>query len=107
MASKQEESGGSISVSDTSQLAHTIVMAAEERMSKQSRDQYPHNTVGFMEKAESHMGRRDYKEEGEIKKGSVASRIQSETERGKESNVERAVRQELKQRGYNLSSENI
>jgi hypothetical protein len=109
MASKQAESVGSIS--DTAQLAHTIVMAAEERLSKQTRDQYPHNTVGFMEKAESHMGRRAYKEEGEVKKGSLASRVQAETERvkksGKDSDIERAVRQELQQCGYDLSSEYI
>ncbi|KAG7667331.1 hypothetical protein Ndes2526B_g04162 [Nannochloris sp. 'desiccata'] len=83
-------------------LARAIVNAAEARFSKYQAEQVPHNPVGVMKAAASHLSKREQRETGIVHKESPAAKALSEFHRsqiGKGGDVEREVGRLMQERG--------
>jgi hypothetical protein len=86
----------------TQVLARAIVNSAEARFSKLHPDQVPHNPVGVMHAAASHLGKREERETGSVHKNSPAAKALSAYNKakiGRGGDVEREVSRLMAERG--------
>jgi len=89
-------------------LARAIVNAAEARFSKYQKEQVPHNPIGVMKAAASHLGKREQRETGIVHKESPAAKSLSEFHKsqiGKGGEVEREVGRLMQERGMHKGEE--